>query len=139
MSNIDRHRLRPAGVSRPTSEPAPSPSGPTSTPTRYAPFEPHRSFPNMSNYSAPASAASAGWITFAYASFGLAAFMSGLGVWALPAELWVKGYMMMAMVFLTGATFTLAKTVRDEHEARRFANRLDEAKTEKLLMEINRG
>lgn len=89
--------------------------------------------------SAPVAANSAGWITFAYASFGLAAAMSALGIWALPGDLWVKGYMMMASVFLCGSTFTLAKTVRDEHEAKRFSNRLEEAKTEKLLMEINRG
>jgi len=81
----------------------------------------------------------AGWVTFTYASFGIAAAMTALGVWALPADLWVKGYLFMASVFLCGSTFTLAKTTRDEHEQRRFANRLEEAKTEKLLMEINRG
>jgi hypothetical protein len=85
------------------------------------------------------NANSGGWVAFTYASFAMAAGMVGLGIWALPGDLWVKGYMMMASVFLTGSTFTLAKTVRDEHEAKRFANRLDEAKTEKLLMEINRN
>jgi hypothetical protein len=29
--------------------------------------------------------------------------------------------------------------VRDEHEARRMANRLDEARAEKLLMEVGRA
>jgi hypothetical protein len=91
------------------------------------------------SHSLPASSNTAGWLTFTYVSFGLAAGMMGLGIWALPADLWVKGYIMMSAVFLTGSTFTLAKTVRDEHEARRFANRIEEAKTEKLLMEINRG
>lgn len=81
----------------------------------------------------------AGWVTFTYASFGMAIAMSALGVWALPGDLWVKGYLMMSAVFLCGSTFTLAKTTRDEHEARRFANRIEEAKTEKLLMEINRN
>lgn len=38
----------------------------------------------------------------------------------------VKGYLMMSSVFLVGAAFTLAKTVRDEHEAKRFAARLEE-------------
>jgi len=82
---------------------------------------------------------SAGWVTFTYVSFAVAGAMTALGVWALPADLWVKGYLLMSSVFLCGSTFTLAKTTRDEHEARRFANRLEEAKTEKLLMEINRG
>ena len=63
-----------------------------------------------------------GWLMFTYVSFALAAFMAGLGIWALPGDLWVKGYMMMAFIFLCGSTFTLAKTVRDEHEAKRFAN-----------------
>lgn len=95
---------------------------------------------SISNLSVPAAtSSSAGWVTFSYASFAAAVGMAALGVWALPADLWVKGYMMMASVFLVGSTFTLAKTVRDEHEAKRFANRLEEAKTEKLLMEINRG
>ena len=100
----------------------------------------YRSTPMSNQFHMQSSGAnSAGWVTFSYASFAMAVGMASLGVWALPGDLWVKGYMMMAMVFLTGATFTLAKTVRDEHEAKRFANRLDEAKTEKLLMDINRG
>lgn len=78
------------------------------------------------------------WLTFTYVSFAAAAGMTALGIWALEANLWVKGYFMMAAVFLVGSAFTLAKTVRDEHEAKRFANRIEEAKTEKLLMELNR-
>ena len=81
----------------------------------------------------------AGWLTFTYASFGMAIAMAGVGIWGLPADLWVKGYMVMATVFLCGSTFTLAKTVRDEHEAKRFANRIEDAKTEKLLMEMHRS
>jgi hypothetical protein len=79
------------------------------------------------------------WLGFTYAQFGVAAFMAGVGIWFLPVDILVKGYMMMANVFLVGSAFTLAKTVRDEHEAKRFANRLEEARTEKLLMEVGRG
>ncbi len=79
------------------------------------------------------------WLTFTYAQFGAAAFMAAVGIWFLPVDVLVKGYMMMASVFLVGSAFTLAKTVRDEHEARRFAARLEEARTEKLLMEVGRG
>ncbi|MGE3914284.1 MAG: YiaA/YiaB family inner membrane protein [Hyphomicrobiaceae bacterium] len=79
------------------------------------------------------------WLTFTYAQFACAAFMAGLGIWFLPVDVMVKGYMLMANVFLVGSAFTLAKTLRDEHEARRLANRLDEARTEKLLMEVGRA
>ncbi|MFM9941996.1 MAG: YiaA/YiaB family inner membrane protein [Hyphomicrobiaceae bacterium] len=86
-----------------------------------------------------ASANTGGWITFTYAQFGVAIFMTALGIWAMPVELIAKGYMMMSSVLLIGSTFTLAKTVRDEHEAKRFASRIEEARTEKLLMEVGRG
>ena len=86
--------------------------------------------PSMQNQNTPA------WVTFTYISFGTAAAMLAMGIWALPTDLWVKGYLSMAGVFLTGSCFTLAKTLRDEQEAKRFTNRIEEAKTEKLLMGI---
>ena len=48
-------------------------------------------------------------------------------------------YLILSNVFLVGSAFTLAKTVRDEHEARCLARRIDEARTEKLLMEVGRS
>jgi len=90
------------------------------------------------NTSIPLSTNTGGWVLFTYASFVTALALTGLGIWALPAELWVKGYFLMGSAFLVGSTFTLAKTVRDEHEARRFANRIEDAKTEKLLMDLHR-
>jgi len=79
------------------------------------------------------------WLTFTYVSFAASAFMMALGIWALPADLWIKGYLMMASVFMLGSAFTLAKTVRDEHEAKRLANRIEDAKAERLLMEVGRS
>jgi hypothetical protein len=51
----------------------------------------------------------------------------------LPVEIWVKGYMLMGMMFTVGSTFTLAKTVRDNHEAEKLRNRVSQAKAEQLL------
>jgi hypothetical protein len=79
------------------------------------------------------------WITFSYAQFAVATIMSILGIWVLPIDLMAKGYLAMAVAFTVGAAFTLAKTVRDEHEARRMAHRLEEARAEKLLMEVGRA
>jgi hypothetical protein len=82
---------------------------------------------------------SGGWLLYTYISFGMALVMMVFGIWALPTDLfWVKGYMLMCTVFLIGTTFTLAKTVRDEHEAKRVSNRIEEARAERLLMEIDR-
>jgi hypothetical protein len=79
------------------------------------------------------------WLTFTYVSFGAAAAMHVLGVWALPADIWIKGYLTMSSAFMLGSAFTLSKTVRDEHEAKRFANRIEDAKAERLLMEVGRA
>ncbi len=78
------------------------------------------------------------WLTFTYIFFGFAVGMMVLGIWAIPADLWIKGYLSMATVSMLGAAFTLAKTVRDELEAKRFANRIEDAKAERLLMEVGR-
>lgn len=106
-----------------------------------APFPNSIPHPNkehaVMNYN-PAPKNTAGWVTFSYVSFAISTGMMALGIWALPADLWVKGYLLMASLFMLGATFTLAKTVRDEHESKSFANRLEDAKTERLLMEVGR-
>ena len=86
----------------------------------------------------PNSMNSPAWIVFCYVSFGVALATMLLGVWLTPIDLALKGFFSMGVLFLTGSCFTLAKTLRDEHEARRFHNRLDEAKTERLLREIDR-
>ena len=91
--------------------------------------------------SSPASTSmnSGGWVMFTYIQFAVAVFMAGVGLFFLDVPIQVKGYMLMSSVFLIGTTFTLAKTIRDEHEAKKFAARIDDARTEKLLMEVGRN
>ena len=78
---------------------------------------------------------SAAWIFQAWASFIISVTATTAGIFYLPVDGWVKGYMGMGLVFTVGSTMSLAKTVRDEHEARRLAARIDEARVEKLLVE----
>lgn len=104
-------------------------------------FQPTRTPVMSTQYASPLPASSANtgsWVAFTYIQFGLAIFMSGLGIWAMQIDIMAKGYMMMALIFTIGSTFTLAKTVRDEHESKRLVNRVEEARTEKLLAEIER-
>lgn len=81
---------------------------------------------------------SAGWLFFVKASFALALLGVTLGVYFLPAEPWVRGYLGIAILFAIGSAFTLAKTIRDEHEAQRLINRISEAQTEKILKDYGR-
>jgi hypothetical protein len=75
------------------------------------------------------------WVMFGYISFAAALVMVGAGILFLPLDWWVKGYFAMAALLLIQACFTLAKSLRDVHEAGRFINRLESARTERLLRE----
>ena len=77
------------------------------------------------------------WIAFCYISFAVATGFTTIGIWAMSISLEMKAFMVMGLLFSVGSAFTLAKTLRDEHEASRLHNRLDEARTEKLLREVD--
>lgn len=75
------------------------------------------------------------WLFFVKACFAVALASMLVGIAVMPIDLWMRGYMVMGTLFLTGATMTLAKTIRDQHEARTLIHRLAEARTKKLLKE----
>ncbi|MEM6297349.1 MAG: YiaA/YiaB family inner membrane protein [Bacteroidota bacterium] len=75
----------------------------------------------------------------AWASFIIAAIGSLVGIFFLPVDVWVKGYIVIAYLFTLTTSFVLAKTVRDKHETQRFVNRVKEAKTEKILADYERA
>lgn len=78
---------------------------------------------------------SPGWSFFVRASFALAVGSMALGLFFMPADLWVKGYLAMGSLYLTASSFILAKTVRDEFEGKKLANKISDAKAEKMLKE----
>lgn len=79
------------------------------------------------------------WMTFTYASFVASVTMVGLGILFAPLEIWVKAYFAMGAALLIQSCITVTKTLRDVHEGNRLVNRIEDAKAERLLMEIGRG
>ena len=77
------------------------------------------------------------WIIQVWASFILATSTTAIGIAYLPVDIWVKGFMGMGLTFSVGSSFTLAKTIRDNHEADKLLSKVDQAKLEKLLAEYN--
>ncbi|NJK39574.1 MAG: hypothetical protein HC920_18835 [Oscillatoriales cyanobacterium SM2_3_0] len=73
------------------------------------------------------------WIVQCWASFILAISTTTMGVLYLPVDIWVKAFMGMGLTFSVGSSFTLAKTIRDNHEAGRILSKVEEARLEKLL------
>ncbi len=79
---------------------------------------------------------SGAWVAFTYASFLGSAAMVGLGILFMPIDIWIKGYLAMGTLMLVQSCITATKTIRDVHEGRRMVNRIEDAKTERLLMSV---
>ena len=73
-----------------------------------------------------------GWIAFAISFIGMA-----VGLMYLEASFAMKGFLGMSYLFSVTSCFTVAKVVRDRHESQRFINKVETAKTEKLLTEYS--
>lgn len=80
---------------------------------------------------------SQGWVFFVKTSFAIALAAIGAGIFLLPGTLLVKGYFALSSLFLVSATITLSKTLRDQHEASRLINKVSEARTTKMINEMN--
>ena len=79
------------------------------------------------------------WIVFTYVSFAAALAMVIGGIVLMPLDLAMKGYLAMGVVMLIQCCIILTKTIRDNDEASKLVNRLEDAKTERLLMDVAKG
>ena len=82
---------------------------------------------------------SAAWKNFTVASFAIALAMVGAGVLFLPVDIWVKGYLAMGVLMLVQTCVAMTKTQRDIHESSKLVNRIEDARTERLLMEVGKA
>jgi hypothetical protein len=92
-------------------------------------------FPAMRNNNPNHSSA---WVSFTYVSFGVALFLVAAGIFFMPVDIWIKGYLGMGVALLLQSSVTLTKTLRDVHEGDKLVNRIEDARTEKLLMDVQR-
>lgn len=82
---------------------------------------------------------SSAFVTFSYISFGLSVFMVGGGVFVMPIDHWMKGFLVMGTVMLVQSCIILTKTIRDNVEAEKLLNRIEDARTERLLMDVSKA
>ena len=78
---------------------------------------------------------SAAWRLFVQAAFLISVSLMCVGIWQLPVNIWIRGFLGMGLFFTVSSTLTLAKTMRDDHEAQKLIKRLTNAKTEKMLQD----
>lgn len=77
------------------------------------------------------------WKLFTMGSFAIAAAMQAGGIYFLEASFAAKGFYAMSAIMLVHTAISITKTLRDAQEADKMVNKIEDAKTEKLLMEIN--
>ena len=70
------------------------------------------------------------WIALA-AALALTAW----GLWRMEMDAWIKRYMGVSWLFLVSSTFTLAKTLRDRHEA----DLLEQSNAQRARGEVDAG
>jgi len=70
------------------------------------------------------------WIAFVLSFVGMF-----VGVIYMEASIELKGFLAMSYLFSVTSCFTLAKVVRDKDESEKFINKVETARTEKLLNE----
>ena len=80
---------------------------------------------------------SGAWISFTYVNMAASLALTLGGLFFLPIDLWIKGYMLMGVTMLTTSTVILTKTLRDRQESSRLVNKIEEARTERILAGLN--
>lgn len=71
---------------------------------------------------------SAAWVAFTYATFLLSLAMIGVGILFMPIDVWMKGFLCMAVILLVQSCITMTKTIRDNEEAGKLVNRIEDAR-----------
>ncbi len=74
---------------------------------------------------------------FTYLNFAVAAAMMTGGIYFMEASFSAKGFYAMAALMLVSSTVAITKSLRDNEESQRLHNKLDEARTERLLAEVS--
>lgn len=92
----------------------------------------------MTDMIQPTIRTSQAYTMFSYVNFAVAAVMMAGGIYFLEASFAAKGFYAMAALMLVSSTVGITKALRDKEESDRLHNRLEEARTERLLAEVAR-
>ena len=80
---------------------------------------------------------SSAWIFQTWVAFILSITATGVGIFFLPVNVWIKAYIGTGLLFSISSTISVSKTQRDLHESQRILSKIEEAKVEKILSEHN--
>lgn len=75
------------------------------------------------------------WVTFSYGTFLAAVAATIFGIMFLDIDLGSRGYLLMGVLMIVQTSINVTKTIRDNHEGDNLIRRIEDAKTEKLLLD----
>lgn len=67
------------------------------------------------------------WVMTVWIAFAAAVALTAWGLFRMNIQYWQKAYMIVTWLFLVSSAFTLAKTLRDSHEANMMERAGDDA------------
>jgi hypothetical protein len=76
-----------------------------------------------------------GWVMMVWIALAAALALTAWGLWRMEMDAWIKRYMGVSWLFLVSSTFTLAKTLRDRHEA----DLLEQSNAQRARGEVDAG
>jgi hypothetical protein len=83
------------------------------------------------------NSSSSAWDFFVKVAFAIAIGATLMGIYLIPGGLVVKAYFLISSLFLVFATITMSKTLRDKHESDRLHNKISEARTSKIIRDMD--
>ncbi|MDG4860883.1 YiaA/YiaB family inner membrane protein [Streptomyces sp. T-3] len=78
-----------------------------------------------------------GFYGMAVASFVISLCAVGGALLYMDIDVWIRAFMGIGVLYLTTSSFTLAKVIRDRQEAGQIVSRVDQARMEKMLAEVD--
>ncbi len=78
------------------------------------------------------------WVNFSYAMFLFSVAATIFGIMFLQIDLGSRGYLLMGVLMIVQTSINVTKTIRDNHEGDNLIRKIEDAKTEKLLLDAEK-
>jgi hypothetical protein len=70
-------------------------------------------------------------------SFGISVIAVTYAIAHLPGNAWMRGFLLLGLLYVVTSSFTLSKCVRDQQEESAVVSRVDQVRLERLLAEYD--
>jgi hypothetical protein len=90
------------------------------------------------NNNVPINSDTPAWRFQTWAAFAFSLLSTSIAIWWLPVGPWEKGLVGLGLWFTVSSCFALAKSERDQHEAKKLTAKVSEIQTERILRDMTK-